>query len=172
MNVNELQDNSDWRHAFEYALEPQRCAGDSADLGPANLTDVTDVIGFSNGYNEGDEWVGVFLLRDGRYLFLAAGCDNTGWDCSSSGHSWVASDYETLFTFGMGADMRERLRLSDRFDLDATREVRAATGCSTVAVFVNGDRVTVQVEAWSEHCERADAIECVAARLREGGSAS
>ena len=45
----------------------------------------------AEGYNDGDSWVGVFLLDDGTYLSLTAGCDYSGWECQSGGESKIFS---------------------------------------------------------------------------------
>lgn len=35
------------------------------------------------GENDGPEWHWIVKLTDGRYAYVAGGCDYTGWDCSS-----------------------------------------------------------------------------------------
>jgi len=87
----ELED-SDWRQAFKYAGEwagagsdstsCPRIAGslpDAPDAAPATRADVKRVIAMDEGDNEGPDWVGVFELWDGRFLYVEAGCDYTGW---------------------------------------------------------------------------------------------
>jgi hypothetical protein len=49
------------------------------------------------------------VTRDGRYFFLAAGCDTTGWDCQSSCNVAFASDRSSLWTWAMGEDDRRAL---------------------------------------------------------------
>lgn len=41
--------------------------------------DVAEIIALVNGENDGDEWLGVFFLKDGRYLIASGSCDYTGW---------------------------------------------------------------------------------------------
>jgi len=50
----------------------------STDVCPIN--DVVEVIAAVNGNNDGPDWVGVFRMKDGRFLAATGGCDYTGWD--------------------------------------------------------------------------------------------
>lgn len=65
-------DDHNWEEAFKYALGARR-------------EDVAEVLGADDGENDGADWIGLFKLRDGRYLFLHAGCDYTGWGCQENG---------------------------------------------------------------------------------------
>lgn len=42
--------------------------------------DVEEVIASSEGYNDGDSWIALCKLKDGKYGATEAGCDYTGWD--------------------------------------------------------------------------------------------
>jgi hypothetical protein len=44
------------------------------------IDDVEEVIASANGEHDGDSWIAVFKLKDGKYAGLTAGCDYTGWD--------------------------------------------------------------------------------------------
>lgn len=81
----------DWASAFAYAGEnpdPHGCgisapttvgtAGQSA--APFARADVKRVIAADEGENDADSWVCLVELWDGRYGYLEAGCDYTGWD--------------------------------------------------------------------------------------------
>ncbi len=58
-------DWSDWKNVFGYAqFQPD---------------EVKRTVAYSNGCNDGDNWVGVFELNDGRFGYVEAGCDYTGW---------------------------------------------------------------------------------------------
>lgn len=85
----------DWRNAVSYA-----------SWHPAQ---VAEMIASSEGQNGGDNWLLVVKLADGRYSFLSAGCDFTGWDCQAGGYSTEHNTLAELVRFGMGADDRERL---------------------------------------------------------------
>lgn len=47
--------------------------------------------------------------NDGRYFFLAAGCDSTGWDCQSSCNVTFADSRSSLWTWALGDSDREAL---------------------------------------------------------------
>lgn len=173
MTPEELRKKSDWQYAFEYAGEPHPCVGAACSLAACSIDDVTDVIASSEGENEGPMWIGVFVMRDGRYLFLGAVCDNTGWDCQSNGSSWVADEYESLFQFGIGGNDRWRLRLEDRLDLDATRLAREFAQCTYGMVFTLDD-ANVRVVLGESYCDcrNSYAGDVLAAMKREKSNAA
>ena len=101
------REDYDWAKAFEVCGPPASSAasyGSSADnepdvggtpgflrdievpgyTGPGLSTfqrpDVTGVVGMAEGENDGATWMGLFQLRDGRFAYVEAGCDYTGWD--------------------------------------------------------------------------------------------
>jgi hypothetical protein len=106
----ERLDNYDWEEAFAYA-NPQPTAGYTGRIDRFVREDVAEIIAIDDGENEGRDWVGVFHLKDGRFAFLSAGCDYTGWDCQAGGSSWVAADLPSLIRWGLRAEDRERLKL-------------------------------------------------------------
>lgn len=79
----------DWQHCFAYAGEPNAGDGSASikaahpgkeiDLSPFSRGDVTQVIGVSEGEGDVQNWLCYGQLRDGRFFFLTAGCDYTGW---------------------------------------------------------------------------------------------
>lgn len=87
-----LISSSGWDEAFKYA-HPNVCGqghfhhggtetalpGDQISTQPFTREDVQRIIALDPGSNDGDSWLGVFLLRDGRYASLRAWCDYTGW---------------------------------------------------------------------------------------------
>ncbi len=54
--------------------------GSTVDLNCPSRTDVVEIIAAVNGDNDGPDWVGLFRLKDGRFLVASGGCDYTGWD--------------------------------------------------------------------------------------------
>lgn len=70
-----------WEHIFEhYTSIPDLCPP-GAEINGSRFAkeDVERIIAIVEGENEGDSWVGVFHLRDGRYATVEASCDYTGW---------------------------------------------------------------------------------------------
>jgi len=105
-------DSYDWEEAFKYSDNLAPVLDDDADQAPFSREDVAEIIAIEDGENDGPPWIGLFRLHDGRYAFLSAGCDYTGWDCQAGGGSAVANDLQKLIRFGMGDYERERLCLS------------------------------------------------------------
>lgn len=72
-------------------------------------SDVAEIIAIEDGDRDGPQWIGVFKMRDGRYLFVEAGCDYTGWDCQSGGTGWMSPTLEECVWHGMNDSARDRL---------------------------------------------------------------
>jgi hypothetical protein len=106
--LEEMLQSYDWREAFAYA-SPMPVAGYKGHTEPFTRDDVAEVLASAEGENEGPDWIAIFRLNDGRFAFLAAGCDYTGWDCQAGGSAWVASDLESLIQFGVPQEARDRL---------------------------------------------------------------
>ena len=94
----EMLQEYNWREAFGFA-------------DGFVIDDVAEVLGFSEGENDGAHWVIYGRLHDHRYFVLSAGCDYTGWDCQASGWSNVNDSLDELVRVGMGDREREALGL-------------------------------------------------------------
>ncbi len=86
--------------------------GSSVDITPPCRKDVVAIIAAVNGERDGDDWLGVFLLQDGRYLIAEGGCDYTGWDCRAGNSLSVASSLEDAIRYGLNPEQQQRLGLS------------------------------------------------------------
>ena len=82
-------DDYGWGCAFEYAGEPNAdfgspnvgaAFGEDIDVSPFGRADVVEIIGIDDGRPDELDWVIAGRLKDGRWFFLTAGCDFTGWD--------------------------------------------------------------------------------------------
>jgi hypothetical protein len=127
MTKEELLSNYDWRQAFAYAGDVydyasrdgqtygdpavSSCIGTDTATGPVLRADVTEIVASSEGENDGPDWLIVVKVADGRYAYLTAGCDYTGWDCQAGGHCIVDNDLQHLIRFGIGEAERARLGL-------------------------------------------------------------
>ena len=60
------------------------------------LNEVSDVLHYREGQNEGDNWLCVFKASDGKFVYVTAGCDYTGWGCQEDGWSVEADSLEAL----------------------------------------------------------------------------
>lgn len=109
MTLDEMLDDYDWKEAFSFARNIRTATGCSADT--FDITDVVDIVASSEGENDGESWMMAGKLSDGRFFFLDAWCDYTGWDCQSGGDAQVADTLDNLIRFGMTESARERLML-------------------------------------------------------------
>jgi hypothetical protein len=83
-------ENYDWSEAFHYADSPKVGKCPKKHVHPVIFSkistagfareDVDSILAMVLGVPDGDSWVGVFKLKDGRFASLEAGCDYTGWD--------------------------------------------------------------------------------------------
>lgn len=79
----------DWEQAFCYAGKdegyrngaPERALpNDDVSVEPFSRMDVAEVLATHVGGRDTDNWLVAGRLHDGRWFFLDAGCDYTGWD--------------------------------------------------------------------------------------------
>lgn len=104
-----IRDN-DWCQVFSFAGHEPREAGIGGGIAPGfDHEDVAEVLYTDEGEREGDSWIGVFKLKDGRFAFVSAGCDYTGWACQAGGSGVVHTDLAFLLRMGLGDDDRSRL---------------------------------------------------------------
>jgi hypothetical protein len=78
-----------------------------------SFADVAEVIGYEDGENDGDSWLAVLRLVDGRFVVVVAGCDYSGWGCCSHMGSAVAASLAELVRWGLSPEERERLGLQE-----------------------------------------------------------
>lgn len=121
ITIKELLEDSDWAHVFAdascdnvdktiHVVPP----GSSVSDAVVSRSDVSQIIAAVNGENDEDDWLGVFLLKDGRFLIAGGGCDYTGWDCRAGNHLAVAKDMDDVLQFGL--DDRQKKRLGFNHD--------------------------------------------------------
>lgn len=85
---------------------------DGTDCGVCLRAGVYKIIASVNGMNDEEEWIGVFLMRDGRYLAASGSCDYTGWDCRAGNTLTVASSLASLITSGLTPGQCRRLGIA------------------------------------------------------------
>jgi hypothetical protein len=86
----------DWEAVFNYANPDPADHNDTVSKKPFSREDVEEVYGISDGYNDGDDWIAYGKLTDGRYFFISAWCDYTGWGCQEGGRSYVGSTLDKV----------------------------------------------------------------------------
>ena len=77
MNISEMREDYDWQEAFKYGADIRTATG--CGNAPFVLDDVEEIIASDEGMNDEESWIAVGKLNDGRYFFLSAWCDYTGW---------------------------------------------------------------------------------------------
>ncbi len=80
--MTDWKEDYDWQAAFslERLGPPQaaiNCTGMS--VAPFTIGDVAAVIDKREGENDAESWIMIGQLADGRYFYLTAWCDYTGW---------------------------------------------------------------------------------------------
>jgi len=120
-----MAEDYDWKQAFGYGgqpdthaiyegpCEPMPCEGSECSLEPVLVENIVEVIQAIEGENDGADWIAVVRLKDGRYAFVQAGCDYTGWDCQAGGQVWVSDSLENLWQFGVTNEARDRFEEND-----------------------------------------------------------
>lgn len=118
--LDEFRADYDWREAFGFVGTPDTCAGGHSALevrgGPAakgtaqefDIANVTEVLAACAGENDGAEWLAIVRCQN-AFLFVAAGCDYTGWDCQAGGHGVWSLSLDDLWRWGVGEEHRQRL---------------------------------------------------------------
>lgn len=114
-------DDYDWKEAFGAAgkeigteLNGQPVViqfAEPVSTVPFDREDVEEIIAISDGENDGENWLGVFKLKDGRFAVIDAGCDYTGWGCREWGTAEVAGSLEEVIRLRLSNDQRKRLGL-------------------------------------------------------------
>lgn len=97
MTIEELKEDYDWQNAFSYA--------------DFSINDVKTIISSYEGYNDGDSWSIVVELNDGRFGYVDAWCDYTGWDCQAGGDSEIKNTLEELQRWSLTSKLRRKLNL-------------------------------------------------------------
>lgn len=114
----EVLQGYDWEEAFGYAGEPNSegapnisgaLPGNTYDLTPFTREDVYKIFGIRPGENDEEEWLIYGKLKDGRWFYLEAWCDYTGWDCQAGGSVTIANSRDEIERFGMGKENRRIL---------------------------------------------------------------
>jgi hypothetical protein len=118
ITLDQLLTDYDWAQVFadENAGNVDKTTrealpGSGVSTAPASRPDVARIVAAVNGENDGAEWLGLFELKDGRYLVAQGGCDYTGWDCQASNAMTVASTLDEALVYGLSDEEARRLGL-------------------------------------------------------------
>ena len=86
MTPEELMQDPDWESAWPVSGAER--------IVP--MTEVAEVLAHADGENDGADWIGIFRLKDGRFLYVSAWCDYTGWGCQDGGQAFACATIERL----------------------------------------------------------------------------
>ena len=92
----------------------EQSLGSDISLAPFGREDVKHIVAKDEGENEGPCWIICGRLNDGRWFYIEAGCDYTGWDCQAGGTAVVAKSKKSLIRFGLTQEARERMGLETK----------------------------------------------------------
>ena len=115
ITLTALKNDNDWAEVFA-----DKNSGDvdktldipvglSVSTKEVSRTDVKRIIAAVNGDNDGPAWLGLFLLKDGRYLVAGGACSYTGWDCQGGNFMIATNTKKEAITLGLDARQRKRL---------------------------------------------------------------
>lgn len=117
-------DTFDWNHIFNHYAVPAPVPGDTVLTTPfASRAAVDSIFYQREGEPDGENWELAGRLKDGRWFYIEAGCDYTGWGCQEGGHSVVASTKPKLIRLGLGKE--QRIRAGVAFKSDNNQEASA-----------------------------------------------
>lgn len=112
MSLKKMRQDGNWKQAMEVASSAVGAVlGYTGSVEFNGWGEIDTVIASDDGCNDGPNWIALFQLHDGRYLFLSAGCDYTGWDCQAGGTIKICRNYNDMIRYGLGDDDRKRLDL-------------------------------------------------------------
>lgn len=58
--------------------------------------DIREIIHWREGERDADAWLAVLELTDGRFAYVSAWCDYTGWDCRAGSEVTYAESLDAL----------------------------------------------------------------------------
>lgn len=96
--LEEFKGDYDWKEAVGFA--------------PFDMLEIEDVIAMDTGVNDEESWVAVVKLTNGRFGYVDAWCDYTGWDCQSGGSGGIRETLADLQRFEMTSQQRRRLNMA------------------------------------------------------------
>ncbi len=115
MTLDEMREDYDWGEVFADTSAGNTTkdvdSPDDTPLDEFTRNDVQEIIALVDGENDSEEWVGIFRLKDGRFLAAAGGCDYTGWDCRAGNSLTVAKTQEAIIRYGLTPEQAVRLGL-------------------------------------------------------------
>ena len=113
--IEEIKNDYDWEEVFGEG-DGGNCtqevdSHDGTPTDPVLRADVVEVLASVNGENDGDSWICIVRLADGRLACCEGSCDYTGWDCQAGNTITVASSIGSLIDSGVTPEWCRRLEI-------------------------------------------------------------
>lgn len=99
----------DWTEYDWAAAIAMASGGEDGQGGSLSADDVDYTVAASAGENDESDWLAIVKLKDGRFAYISAWCDYTGWDCRSGGEVAYADTLTDLCRLNMDDGQRARL---------------------------------------------------------------
>jgi hypothetical protein len=90
------------RHTIEYS------EASKGKIKSIKRDDVSKILYMQDGENDSVDWIGIFELKDGRFISVESFCDYTGWDCQAGGTVTVSYKLDDLIRYGVSEKARQR----------------------------------------------------------------
>lgn len=84
--------------------------------------EITEILANIEGQNDGNNWIWIVALDNGKFAYLEGGCDYTGWDCQSSLDSTI------LNTPTDGIELVERDEKDLELDIQTSLAIQLSKG--------------------------------------------
>ena len=102
LTLQEMRDDYDWREALDVA-EPKAADAYTGSIERFTFDDVEQVIVAQVGRPGGTSWRAVLRLKDERFVFVTAWCDDHRWGCACDGDQVFAATLEDLIRYLLDA---------------------------------------------------------------------
>ena len=114
MSVEDFREVYDWPNAFSEAIGiGYAISEEEEDQLELALDQIEAVLASSEGDNDGPAWMALLQMKKqkgrGRYCFMEASCDYTGWDCQAWGSVSYENTIPRAVMLAMTPDARDRL---------------------------------------------------------------
>lgn len=108
-DIKAFFEDYNWSEAWSIANFSKARNDSNVSTEVFEINDIEVIISSDEGCNDGDNWIMIGKVKDGRFFFLSAGCDYTGWSCQAWNNSFIDNSIEDLIRYGMDDSDRSRL---------------------------------------------------------------
>lgn len=112
--IQELFQQYGFSDTFEMARGSLKKVDNNEDISTKSIGigDIESVIAYDEGQNDGENWIFILKIYDGRYVFMSAGADYTGFGCQQwINNSDISYSLATLINFSLTDEDRSRLNI-------------------------------------------------------------